>query len=87
MLERRGWGRKKNGKEQVEVATGEKQMKNGQEERTIILYALCLNGTCHLLPMFWWLLRGSDWNLLENKNLLIESKCRQFVLIIEEIVK
>lgn len=65
----------------------ERQMKNGRKYGTIILYAPCFKGTCRLLPMFRWLLRESDWNLLENKKPLIESKCRQFVLIIEEIVK
>jgi len=37
--------------------------------------------------MFRWCLKELDRDLLENKNAVIESEWRQFVLIIGEIIK
>lgn len=60
---------------------------NERKQKMSSSFATCLSGSRCILLVFRWHLRDPDWDLLENKNALIESEWRQFVLIIGKIVK
>lgn len=64
-----------------------KAVRSGGRRNVRLLWVLCLNGKCSNLPVFRRCLREPDCHLLENKNALIESEWRQFVLIMGEIIK